>query len=618
MTMAEESDRLDALSKLNLLDTPPSESFDRITRMASHLFSLPIAAVSLTDSDRQWFKSRVGVEHWSIPREKAPCAQVATSCDTVVIQDLLADANYCDSTLAQAGVRFYAGAPLMTRDGFGLGAMCVLGTEPRLATTAELSALNDLAAIVMAQIELQHAFGRVDPISELPNRSQFIDDLSDLARDQPQGSQRIAALIDLIGVDQLNHATRVLGPTAIDDLVKQAAQNFRTMIEPWQRIYHVGATQFLTVAPDDVNEDAYVELLTNRAEALRKLGGPSTIGSSAVGIAPFALGEARPSDVLRMAQGAAQDARRSGRLLHVHSTQQDTAFQRSFRLLRDFEAALHSGSELRLVYQPRVDLSSGVCVGAEALMRWAHPTLGPIPPGEFIPLIERMALATPTTAWVVRTAAEQMARWRDDGLDLIVSVNISAANLHEPDFAGGVRAALARHALSPAALELELTETAMMSDAELALAQLRDLADSGIRVAIDDFGTGHSSLAYLQRLPVHVVKIDRSFISQLDIDARQRSLVKLMVSMAKHLGHRVVAEGVETGSVLDLLRPMGCDEAQGYVYARPLPPLEFVAWLKGRWPSSVLAREARPSLPDAPRGAERPRDLERASLQHRP
>ena len=582
MPAIDEDARLDALQKLDLLDTSPSESFDRITRMASQIFDLPIAAVSLTDSDRQWFKSRIGVEHWSIPREKAPCAQVAESREVLVVEDLLTDPCYHDSVLAQAGVRFYAGAPLITRDGFGLGAMCVLGLSPRIATPAELKALDDLAAMVMAQIELQHAFGRIDPISELPNRTQFIDDLSDLASDHASGQRRVAVLIDLIGLDQFNHVVRVMGQAAIDEMVKASAQAFRAAIGPKRKAYHVGTTQLAALAPDDVGEQAYIDLLTGKAEALRKLGGPGRVGTLVVGVAPFLLGETSPADILRTAQGAAQDARASGRLFHVHSSELDTAFQRSFVLLRDFEASLQAASNFRLDYQPRVDLASGQCVGVEALMRWTHPKLGPISPGEFIPLIERMALATPTTAWGGETAVSQIAKWRKTEINLIVSVNISSTNLHEPDFAATVRQTLARHGVAPEFLELEVTETAVMNDAQQALTQLEELAAAGIRLAIDDFGTGYSSLSYLQRLPIQVVKIDRSFMNNLDVDLRQLSLVTMMVSMAKHLGHRVVAEGVETQSVLDQLRQTGCDEVQGYLFARPMPVQEFEVWISNR------------------------------------
>ncbi|MCJ2075653.1 sensor domain-containing phosphodiesterase [Methylobacterium sp. E-016] len=580
MVLAEESNRLDALHRLDLLDTSPGENFDRITRMASQIFDLPIAAISLTDSDRQWFKSRVGVEHSSIPREKAPCAEVAESRDLLVIEDFLTDPCYHDSVLARAGIRFYAGVPLLTRDGFGLGAMCVLGTSPRQAEPSELAALHDLAAMVMSQIELQHAFGRIDPISELPNRTQFFDDLSDLARNDTAKAQNLVIVVDLISVEQMNHAVRVMGSTVIDDLIKASARNFRSLIGPQRKAYHIGSTQLAALAPENMDEFAYVNLLSTQTYKLQKLGGPDMIGTVALGIAPFILGELPPSDILRIAQGAAQDARATGKLFQIHSNTSDNAFQRSFMLLRDFEAALQKPSEFSLAYQPRVDLASGRCVGAEALMRWTHPTLGSIAPGEFIPLIERMALATPTTAWVLETAVSQLAQWREMGLELIISVNISSTNLHEADFAARVRQVLARHRVPPEFLELEITETAVMNDAEQALSQLNELAAAGIRLAIDDFGTGYSSLSYLQRLPVHVVKIDRSFMSDIDTDPRQFSLVTMMISMAKHLGHRVVAEGVETQAVLSQLQSTACAEVQGYLFARPLPVNEVASWMK--------------------------------------
>ncbi|MCJ2039135.1 sensor domain-containing phosphodiesterase [Methylobacterium sp. J-059] len=548
--------------------------------MASQIFDLPIAAISLTDSDRQWFKSRVGVEHSSIPREKAPCAEVAESRDLLVIEDFLTDPCYHDSVLARAGIRFYAGVPLMTRDGFGLGAMCVLGTSPRQAQPSELTALHDLAAMVMSQIELQHAFGRIDPISELPNRTQFFDDLSDLARNDTTKAQNIVIVVDLISFEQMNHAVRVMGSAVIDDLVRISARNFRSLIGPQRKAYHIGSTQLAALAPESMDEFAYVNLLSTQTQKLRKLGGPDMIGTVALGIAPFILGELPPSDILRIAQGAAQDARATGKLFQIHSNTSDNAFRRSFMLLRDFEAALQKPSEFSLAYQPRVDLASGRCVGAEALMRWTHPTLGSIAPGEFIPLIERMALATPTTAWVLETAVSQLARWREMGLELIISVNISSTNLHETDFAGRVGQVLARHRVPPEFLELEITETAVMNDAEQALNQLNDLAAAGIRLAIDDFGTGYSSLSYLQRLPVHVVKIDRSFMNDIDTDPRQFSLVTMMISMAKHLGHRVVAEGVETQTVLRQLQSTACDEVQGYLFARPLPVNEVASWMR--------------------------------------
>eukprot|EP01034_Spumella_vulgaris_P030033 gene30033-37183_t len=253
-----EANRLDALYRLRLLDTPPSEAFDRITRMAARVFGLPIAAVSLTDADRQWFKSRVGVEHTSIPRLKAPCGTVADSAGVLVIADLLEDDYFRDSGLAASGVRYYAGAPLTTADGHCLGAMCVLGMEPRDTTPEEVSYLSDLAAMVMAQIELQHAVGRIDPLSGLPNRNQFIEDFQDMQRDSPPDEQRLAVVINLATPEQLGSAARVKSSSYLDELVTEATQWIRAQLGPGRTVYHVGDAQFVFFAPPCMTLEHYV------------------------------------------------------------------------------------------------------------------------------------------------------------------------------------------------------------------------------------------------------------------------------------------------------------------------------------------------------------------------
>jgi EAL domain-containing protein (putative c-di-GMP-specific phosphodiesterase class I)/GGDEF domain-containing protein len=578
--MVSEEARLNALVQLNLLDTPPSESFDRITRMASQIFNLPVAAVSLTDRDRQWFKSRVGVEHWSIPRDKAPCSQVAECADIVVIPDFKKDPWYADSVLGQSGIRFYAGAPLVTREGHGLGALCVLGTEPREVTEMEVAALKDLAAIVMAQIELQHAFGRIDPLSGLPNRSQFLDDLADLASDA-DGTQRLAALVELARPEQISAYGRVMGSARVDDLVRDAAHQLGQLLEPKRTIYHVGFSQFAFLAPVGVDEDSYIGELTTKHHEERQRSSAGTMMTSAIGLVSFQCGQMPPQDVLSALQSAVQDARSSPEHVSLYSLQADEAHRRRFALLRDFEAALASLDQLRLVYQPRIDLGSGRCVGAEALLRWTHPVLGNVSPGEFIPIIEHSSFAKPMTAFVIDTALKQLRNWKEAGAEhLVLSINVSAANLHEPQFAEALTKALARHGVEAEHLELEVTESAVMQDADQAGAQLQALSDAGVRLAIDDFGTGYSSLAYLQKLPVQVVKIDQSFIRNMDQGAKEQSLVRSMISLTQDLGYIVVAEGIETLEAASLLRTMKCDEGQGYLFARPLEPEKFSTWLE--------------------------------------
>ncbi|MFV0625679.1 putative bifunctional diguanylate cyclase/phosphodiesterase [Sphingomonas sp. ac-8] len=572
-----ESARLDALRQLNLLDTPASESFDRITRMAAQIFALPIAAVSLTDEDRQWFKSRVGVAHQSIPRDRAPCAVVAEGRAPVVVEDLLADAYYADSPLAGTGARFYAGAPLVTREGHGLGALCVIGVEPRSATAAELAALHDLAAMVMAQIELQHAFGRVDPVSEMPNRNQFLDDLADLGRDTP-GRERLAVMLDLARTDQIDDLVRVLGSGHLDDLVREAARALRGLLKR-SIPYHVAPTQFAFVLPADFTLDDSVALLAEQLAHARATDTARFVTTAAVGVAPFVPGETPPLDVLRTLHGAVQDARLQERGVSVHSCRNDDAHQRRFRLLQDFGAALGAADgQLRIVVQPRIDLASGRCIAAEVLLRWQHPELGEISPGEFVPIVEQSTLARGLTDWVLEAALSRLAAWQRAGTAVPLSINVSAHNLEESDFAERVADALRRHDIAPAMIELEVTESVAVKHAGRAIDQLHALEAAEIALAIDDFGTGYSSLAYLQQLPVQVIKIDQSFIRDMETGDRQQALVQSMIVMAHAFSCRVVAEGVETAGVAALLRVMGCDEAQGFHFSRPLEVDAFAGW----------------------------------------
>jgi EAL domain-containing protein (putative c-di-GMP-specific phosphodiesterase class I)/GGDEF domain-containing protein len=578
----QETSRLDALHQLKLLDTPASESFDRITRMASQIFGLPVAAVSLTDQDRQWFKSRVGVDHCSIPRAGAPCAEVAESTQALVIEDFLEDPSYAESPLGRAGTRFYAGVPLVTNDGYGLGALCVLGTEPRKASSAELAALTDLAAMVMAQIELQHAFGRIDPVSGMPTRNQFREDLMDLARDHA-GKQYSAVVVDLAREDQISRITRAMGAARVDQMVHEAAQALRAALGPDRYAYQVGTAQFAFISPSDVEQSGYIELLRTSFASMRVSSSVRFVTNVTIGVRSFVAGAVSVDDVIRGATSAAQDARDTDGSIALYSPARDTAHRRQYGLLQDFGAALEAGDQLRLVYQPRINLSTGACVGAEALLRWHHPILGDVSPAEFIPIIEQTSLARPTTQWVLDMAMDQLAAWQRGGLAIMLSVNISAANLGETDLSERITTGLTRRELLCSSLEIELTESAIMDQPDQALGMLQAFRDAGVCLAIDDFGTGHSSLAYLQRLPAQIVKIDQAFIRDLtEATGSDFVLVETMIGLAHRLGYRVVAEGIETAEAAVILEELGCEEAQGFWFARPMEADRFVAWLSER------------------------------------
>lgn len=378
-----EAQRLEAVHRLDLLDTPPTEAFDRITRMAATIFNLPISAVSLTDSDRQWFKSRVGIAHASIPRPKAPCAEVADSAAVLVIPDLLGDQDYRNSHLAQNGIRFYAGAPLMTDDGYCLGAMCVLGNVAREASAEEIASLKDLAAMVMSQIELQHALGRLDPISGLPNRKQFREDFEDLRMDSASTDARLVVMVNLARPEEVRDGVRVMGSSHFEELIRQSAKSLKQLLGKGRSVYHVAETQFAFFALPDVDLPAYRKDVAQILRAHRTGTKTAFLTTISIGIAPFLLGQVEYGDVLRMAHNASQDAFEVDEHVSVYSLEQDAAHLRRFTLLNKFSQALDNPDCLRLVYQPRIDIASGACIGAEALLRWTDPELGAVSPGEF-------------------------------------------------------------------------------------------------------------------------------------------------------------------------------------------------------------------------------------------
>lgn len=572
--------RLAVLRQLNLLDTPPSESFDRITRMASLIFNLPVAAISLTDQDRQWFKSRVGVDHWEIPRFRACCGEVTDTNAVLVVNDLLASDYYRESYLAESGIRFYAGAPLMTREGFVLGAMCVLGTEPRQVTDKELRALKDLAAMVMAQIDLQHAVGRIDPTTGLCNYLSFVEDLDDLERDFP-GEQRFLLSIELIDLEQVNTVQRVMGSAYLDSLSKNAARAIIEKLTVRTRVYHVGPCQFAYLVAGRKSDALELATQLRLAILAIKINGIAPFMlRPVVGVAPVQLGQVQADDVLRLAHATCRDVRDQQIETGFYSKASDQRYQRQFRLMGDFIEALESGTQLHLAYQPRIEVSSGRTTGAEALIRWQHPEFGNISPAEFIPLVENSSMAKALTDWVMCHSIRQAAVWYRQGRHLRVSINVAAANLEESDFIARLCGYLDKEHLPLAAIELELTESGLVSNGRVARQHLEDLVALGVRVAIDDFGTGYSSLAYLQDIPAQVVKIDRSFITHLGRKERSHILVNSMITMAHDLGYRVVGEGVETEEAREVLASLGCDEIQGYLIAKPLPASDFEHWFQ--------------------------------------
>jgi EAL domain-containing protein (putative c-di-GMP-specific phosphodiesterase class I) len=250
-------------------------------------------------------------------------------------------------------------------------------------------------------------------------------------------------------------------------------------------------------------------------------------------------------------------------------------------MVGDFRRALENKDEIVVHFHPIVDLGTARVHGAEALVRWQHPTLGLLQPTAFIDVVEQTGLMGPLTTTVLTDAIIKCAGWHAEGRELTVSVNLSVRNLHDPLLPSQVDQLLARHRLPPRYLKLEITESMIMSDPERASATVRELSELGVRLAVDDFGTGHSSLANLRMLPVHELKIDRSFVTPMLSDESDMVIVRSTVDLGHALGLRVIAEGVEDPETLERLAALGCDRAQGHYFSQPVPAEEFISWIPG-------------------------------------
>lgn len=585
MKARDEAGRLEALRGLNLLDTPASEAFDQITRLAARLFGAPMAAVSLIDERRQWFKSRIGLDAAETSRDHAFCHYTIRSPDVMVVPDATLDPRFRDNplVLGDPKIRFYAGAPLVTRDGYAIGSLCVIDDKPHDLNDDDRQTLAELASMVMAQVELQQAMGRADPVTGLPNQYRFHEDLEALMK-RRGGEDWMGVAVDLAPPDEINDVLRALGVVQADNLVRLAAGVIRDQLGPEIQVYHVRFTRFAFVMPATDGQDwqTVVDHLIERLNRPVLFNDFPITFPACAGVVPFRMGDVGANDVARMAIAAAQDARDAEEAWSVYQAETDRAHQRRYRLLSFLPAALNARDELRLVYQPRVDVRSGRCIGAEALLRWQHPLLGAISPGEFIPLVEQTALTRGITDRVMRDALARSATWMAMGHDLAVSINITARNLEEPDLVARVEQALRQHDLLPDRIEFEFTEGALLHNSGRSMQHLRDLRSLGLRIAVDDFGTGYCNFSYLRQLPASVVKLDQSFIRTLPASAADQIIVRAMISMAHDLGYRVVAEGVERRAVFELITELGADEAQGYFFSRPIPPDDLIAWLDDR------------------------------------
>jgi diguanylate cyclase (GGDEF)-like protein len=467
-----------------------------------------------------------------------------------------------------------------------VAAALVRGEYRRVAPSRnhEVHALGEAVSDLASQLErkltqLTHQATH-DPLSRLPNRKLFLQCL-DEALVQGVGTGVAVLFLDLDNFKIVNDS---LGHAAGDQLILAVAQRLGACLrkdEPGlgATMARLGGDEFTILLPraaDDLTARRVAERLARALAEPFQIGRHELVVSASIGLARGSAGLRGAEDLLRAADVAMYRAKASGRGNCV--VYESAMGQRAAERLdneTELRQAIETGA-LRVYYQPIVDLATGRVRELEALVRWHHPQRGLISPAEFIPLAEETGLIVPLGRWVLDEACRQLRAWLLSGSfdpALILNVNVSARQLQQRDLVDSVRQILETHHLDPRSLTLEITESCLMQESDAG--QLRQLAALGVNLAIDDFGTGYSSLAYLSRLPIHTLKIDRSFVARLGQEPESTAVVQTIIALAHALGLSVTAEGIETSSQAAHLLTLGCTRGQGFLYARPAPAAEL-------------------------------------------
>ncbi len=439
-----------------------------------------------------------------------------------------------------------------------------------------VAVFSDISAMKNSEHELAH-LAHHDPLTDLPNRLLFTD-RAEQALASAQVHKRGCALL-LMDLDHFKIINDSLGHNVGDQLLKLVAERLSGLFGPGVTLARLGGDEFAVLAescPQVVQAAALAQRMLNAMKDPFIFDGNQLFISASIGISLFPSDALSAEQLLRNADSALFKAKSAGREGYALYTEELTAHaQHRVEIAGELRRALDQ-HELRVYYQPVHDLHDSRLVGVEALVRWQHPERGLVPPGEFIPIAERTGLIADIDAWVMDQACRQMCQWLADGAPLsFIAINVSSRLFARRELYEQVAQVLHTTGLDPAFLELEVTESAVMDDPEVALEQLHRLRELGLRLAIDDFGTGYSSLLRLKRLPVQKLKIDQGFVAGLPWDEDDAAIVRVVIALAKSMGMQVHAEGIEQVEQARFLLDQECDMGQGYWFGRPMPADEI-------------------------------------------
>jgi diguanylate cyclase (GGDEF)-like protein len=454
---------------------------------------------------------------------------------------------------------------------------------------------NQMASELGDLYETLEQMAFFDGLTSLPNRNRFHEKLSALVKSSQVDGKPFAVL--LMDLDRFKAVNDTLGHHIGDELLREVGARLRKTLaflslqetdgiknstqDKRCLIARIGGDEFAALLPDLSSPEYAIGFAQT---LIRTLEEPCVIGeyklrlASSIGLAFYPQHGSDQNTLMRRADLAMYFAKSTRRGYSIYESNLDEAGLLHLSLESDLNRAIEC-DELFLEYQPQIDLKSGVVTGVEALVRWMHPVRGMIPPVEFIPMAEQTGSIQRLMEWVLRRALRDCGEWQGNGFGFGVSVNLSPINLHHPEIGDVIGRSMNAYPVSDGSLMLELTESAVMADPEYAIRVLDRLATASIGISIDDFGTGHCSLSYIKKLPANEIKIDRSFVMDMNQDPNDMVIVRATIGLAHNMGLSVIAEGVEDDATLKNLRALGCDKAQGYHIARPLPLAALMEWL---------------------------------------
>lgn len=575
----------------------------RLVRIARSVVDAPYAMLVGLDGDRVEVRLKLGVHDGSIifPSARRLLMSSARATTPLVRTALPPEAGLFPPSVHLGSI---LAAPIFV-DGVQRALLVIGDSVPRGDLDKKVLAIEDVAVMLaplcapvapaslpkperaavpkLADAALGKRAGvSRDSVTGLPLRSIAIAEAERMLERAGVLQLKIAAMV--LSLDRFRRVNESIGPSAGDVLLRQVAERLRSSVSDEDFVGRRSGDEFVMVI-QDLPEGGSPLLVADRVQqALRdpfNIHGHELSLTASVGMAVFPNDADDAAQLLRFADMALTRSKAKG---VGHMTLFDRAMHDEVRdrieLEKDLRVALRDG-QLALHYQSKYRIRGDKAhVGAEALLRWAHPERGNISPGRFIPIAEDTGLIVPIGTWAMQEVCRQLKRWQERGIGVgRVSVNVSALQFARPDFVGTVMRAVRGANISPASLELELTESIVMNDVGHVAARLGELRKLGVRVSVDDFGTGYSSLAYLSKLPLDVLKIDRSFVRDLDADGttgvHAGAVAQAITSLGHSLGLDVLAEGVETRGQLDRLNELGCDEVQGFLFAKPVPPLDL-------------------------------------------